>query len=336
MIKKLVGTLHALICFVLISQMAGCGPYFSSYQPVNKYKLAKDVFFKEQTNNYKIAYSAPADNFWPPRKRSDIFITDFDGTNKNNITQSLYPQERVISLFPTWSPDGRWLLFTLVRNLEVVRDTEVVVTVELYLWDSTNSASLRKVYSYKYERHKTSDRADSFKNCAWSKDSKNILVSQIDKTTRILVSADELIPPKDFLTNNYTDFVQTRHRLMLIEFGGKTQKYISPDGNYELSVVQPKDISLGPKGSFMPNIGDFLCLHIREDSLYLSKKNSFFKKKIFDGITDFFWTKDNKYIVLFSINLDKFYIVNLKGQSITVDGAYPDIQYSVYNLEKNN
>ncbi len=320
----------------LILGVAGCC-FIASCASVHKQEAVPESFFKDVEGHYKIAYVLPKDACWPPSKRSDIVVSNFDGTDKKNITEWLYPGERTISLYPAWSPDGQWLLFQVIRNLEKAKDLGDEIIVELYIADAA-SLSYRKLYSYQEQGFQGQPYNSAlFKGAWWSKDSKNILLFQMDQFHHqaldsqddhkkpILISIDSLIPPQDFAENHYDDFVQ---RSLFPSFRNGA-KYFSPDGEYEVSLVRNQDVSLGPKGAFMPSIGDILNVHLRDGGLFLSKKNSLSKRRISDGIGMFSWTQDSKYIILDLGSAGGIHIVDLKGQSRAVEGMHPDVQYGI-------
>ena len=105
---------------VLLFLLMGCSSTGTSPLPLRKYEGARQSFFKDLANNYKLAYQNEPFNRRPhmnTAKRIDIILSNFDGSDKKNITESLRPGEEIRFIYPTWSPDGEWLAFAGVKYL---------------------------------------------------------------------------------------------------------------------------------------------------------------------------------------------------------------------------
>lgn len=316
-------------------------------KPSYNYRGSEHDFFEGMENNYKIAYQTksfstsknishktlgqittiPDKSF----ERIDIIVSNFNGTDKKNITELINLGENIAFVLPRWSPDGEKLAFTSIKYKKENGERNYSVYTDIFITDKNNS-NPQKLYSYKSNNINISFRTllFSWNGVRWSKDSKRMIVYKDETSQRmkdrgyggtpILLSLDPKIPPQEFLGDNYDDFE-------VIDLNVS----ISPDEKYELIKASEKEIPLLPGG---PGFDLDLRPKVRigHDALYLKNRSfGMGKVKIYDGYIDvFFWTRDSKYTILYSrwSQADQFLIINLKGQSITMKGANPDIQYS--------
>jgi len=327
-------SLILLVCFLLFS---GC----AQQQQLIRYNGTISNFFKDAEEDYKIAYQTTSfspGKFFKRSERIDIIVSDFNGGNKKNITESINPGENIAFILPKWSPDGKKLAFCRFK-----RDTRVAAvgyvadyTTDIYVMD-TNTLNFQKVYSYNSEKIHESflEHIQIFTNdgVRWSKDSNKFIV-YIDSTsdsqkakgylgTPILVPLNSDVAPEEFF-GDYDNFTPQFSRIAPV----------SPNKKYKLIQTLLKDFPLIPGD---PGMGMLLrpSLTLGTNALYLEKESSARKIKIYNGTSDsYFWTKDSNYIILYQHPLreNQFYIFNLNGEYIVIDGAKPQVQFSnLYN-----
>jgi len=346
--NKKIATSILLACFLLFPICAHPGPYSSKC--LIEYDGAISGFFNDIKGDYRIAYQAksfsssrlipdekvgqiritPEENF----ERIDVIVSNFNGANKKNITESIDPGENIAFVLPKWSPDGKKLAFCSIKyekeGYAKQGYVEYTAYTDIYVMDGS-TLKLQKLYSYRSENVQIGFGTYIFVDdgVGWSKDSDELTVyieSTSDsqkakgyKGTRILVSLDPNVAPQEFFGDDDNSFTQFSR-----------EAPISPDKKCKLIQAEEKDIPLTPGD---PGFGMDLRpkLTFGRDALYLNKGSLGGKIKIYDGFIDgFFWTKDSDYAILYSHwdKADQFYIVNLKGEHIVIDGAKPQLQFS--------
>jgi len=333
--------------FFYLSLLMGCSSTGLVNQPTLKYESSSQSFFKDLTENYKLAYQTKPFSicFYRDKfERIDIILSNFDGSNRKNITESISPEENVSFVYPVWSPDGEWLAFAgvkyLTEHLEGKGNLYTThIYIDIYITDKNNQY-FKKIYSYE-----TQLGAGIYFQCnlrvVWSKDTKKLIVwipevSSFWKKrgwgiTPILVSLDASISPQEFLGDNFNDFVYFFNQDAFIR-----GKFISPNGKHEIILTFQRPISITPGiPEYMVQGGYWPGLWIGGNNIYLKDKTRGKKIRIFKGASRFLWTKDGNYIILYYKD-SNFFIVNLKGESVLVKGINPDVQYGVCPYEQIN
>ena len=283
------------------------GMFFSSPEDRNVYKIAfQDKGVDEEIWLFPLG-SAKRTNrkSLSTGKRIDIFISNLDGSNKVNITQSIHEGQLAYFLYPQWSPDGHKLAFVCYTKFGTPKEdklvsqirTRIPYTFELYVF-SEQDKTLELVRSIPEFYH----------------------VIQKDNENRIVILSE-----RQPVWSNDSEKLDTPIYMM-------QNMFASPDSRYAIKVkvdireswikVPAFDFRryLEPGFEVEPLTTTF------KDTTYLVTPDKQEIKICNGSFTHVRWASDSMYALGFNKLGDKFYIINLKGEVFPIDGAFPSIQ----------